>query len=231
MTGVQGFTYDMRTALLPFLFIFNTELLLIDVTLGKAIFVFFIAVIAMMLFASATQGYLFTHNRKWESLVFLLIAFTLFRPGYWLDQVSPPFNEHQPTAIYEVVEEVSPNGDMRVIVTGPDFDTGKITSTTILVNLGQHEDAVKRLREAGLTVIVEDGRAIIEEPFPGTPFFESIGKSFDYYADEPVRVDKVLLPAERMPKEVFYIPAIILLAFVMWSQKRRIGRDPEMAKA
>jgi TRAP-type uncharacterized transport system fused permease subunit len=30
-TGVQGFAYDIRTALLPFLFIFNTELLLIDV--------------------------------------------------------------------------------------------------------------------------------------------------------------------------------------------------------
>jgi TRAP-type uncharacterized transport system fused permease subunit len=39
-TGIQGFTYDIRTALLPFLFIFNTELLLIDVTWYKAIFVF-----------------------------------------------------------------------------------------------------------------------------------------------------------------------------------------------
>ncbi len=48
-TGVQGFMYDIRTALLPFLFIFNTELLLIDVTLAKAVFVFVVAVIAMML--------------------------------------------------------------------------------------------------------------------------------------------------------------------------------------
>ena len=185
-------------------------------TLWKAVFVFFVAVIAMMLFASATQGYLFTHNRKWESVAFLLIAFTLFRPGYWLDQVSPPFNEHKPTAIYEVVEDVSPNGDMRIIVTGPDFDSGKITSTTILVNLGKPQDSVKRLREAGLTVNVADGRAVIEEPFPGTPFFETIGKSFDYYADEPVRVDKVLLPADRLPKEIFYIPAVILLILIMW---------------
>ena len=34
-TGVIGFSYDIRTAILPFLFIFNTELLLIDVTAGK----------------------------------------------------------------------------------------------------------------------------------------------------------------------------------------------------
>jgi len=30
-TGIQGFTYDIRTAILPFLFVFNTELLLINV--------------------------------------------------------------------------------------------------------------------------------------------------------------------------------------------------------
>ena len=45
-TGIQGFTYDIRTALLPFLFIFNTELLLIDVTVTKAVFVFVVAVMA-----------------------------------------------------------------------------------------------------------------------------------------------------------------------------------------
>ncbi len=30
-TGVQGFIYEMRTAILPFMFVFNTELLLIDI--------------------------------------------------------------------------------------------------------------------------------------------------------------------------------------------------------
>jgi TRAP-type uncharacterized transport system fused permease subunit len=58
-TGMQGFAYDIRTALLPFLFIFNTELLLIDVGPAKAIFVFIVGVVAMMLFAAATQGYFF----------------------------------------------------------------------------------------------------------------------------------------------------------------------------
>ena len=80
MTGVQGFAYDIRTALLPFLFIFNTELLLIDVSVAKAFFVFGVGVVAMMLFASATQGYMFTRNKWWESVLLLLIAFSLFRP-------------------------------------------------------------------------------------------------------------------------------------------------------
>ncbi len=224
-TGIQGFAYDIRTALLPFLFIFNTELLLIDVSPLKAIFIFVIAVIAMMLFASATQGYLFTRNRKWESALLLLIAFTLFRPGYWLDQVSSPYISSEPSKVYEVVGQATPDGVLTMVVSGPDFDTGEIASTTILVPLGEPAEAAKRLNDAGLNVIVEDGFAVIEEPFPGTPFFETVGKLFDFYGDEPVRIADVRSPAERMPKEVFYIPAVVLLALIVLLQRRRIRND------
>ena len=222
-TGIQGFAYDIRTALLPFLFIFNTELLLINVSPLKAIFIFIVAVIAMMLFASATQGWLLTRNRIWESLVLLLVAFTLFRPGFWLDRVDPPFDDIHPSRVYEVVDNATPDGVLTMIVTGPDFDTGEITSTTILVPLGNQAAAIARLEKAGLTVTVEDGRAIIQEPFPGSPFFETIGKTFDYYTDNPVELSVIRTKKERVPKEVFYLPAVLLLGLVYWVQRRRRG--------
>lgn len=71
-TGIQGFMYDIRTAILPFLFLFNNELLLIDVTIYKAVFIFIVATVAMLLFAAATQGYFLVRNRIWESLALLL---------------------------------------------------------------------------------------------------------------------------------------------------------------
>ena len=220
-TGLQGFAYDIRTALLPFLFIFNTELLLIDVSWMKAIFIFIVAVIAMMLFAAATQGFFITRNRIWESILLLLVAFTLFRPGYWLDRVDPPFVDVEPTKIYEVVDSTPANGVLTMIVEGPDFDTGELASTTILVPTGDRDEAAMRLESAGLLVVVEDGMARIEEPFPGTPYFESIGKSFDYYADEPVRVATIRTEKDRLPKEVFYLPALLVLGLVYFIQRRR----------
>ena len=58
-TGVQGFVYDIRTGVLPFMFIFNTELLLIGIT-GPIHLVVVVtsALTAMLLFAAATQGFL-----------------------------------------------------------------------------------------------------------------------------------------------------------------------------
>ena len=226
-TGIQGFVYDIRTALLPFLFIFNTELLMIGVTWYKAIFVFFVAVVAMMLFASATQGFMFTRNKLWETVAMLLVAFTLFRPGYWLDRFDLPYDSYAPDTVYEIVGQAAPNGVITMVITGPDFDSGVTTSTTILVPLGNQAVAIDRLRKAGLNVIVADGSARIDEPLPGSPFFEHIGTLFDYYGNQPVYIEDVRQKAERIPKDIFYLPAIVLLALIVFSQRQRARREAE----
>ena len=68
-------------------------------------------------------------------------------------------------------------------------------------------------------------------PFPQTPFFEKIGSLFDYYADEPVKVEKVREKTERPPKEIFYIPALIILALVFWMQRRRVPNSEALGRA
>ena len=220
-TGVQGFMYDIRTAVLPFLFLFNTELLLIDVTFWKGIFVFVIAVMAMMLFASATQGFFFTRNRIWESVLLLLVAFTLFRPGYWLDRISDPFELRPGTEVLDVASTEAPDADLRVTVVGPDFNDPDVeTSTDITVPLGPAGAGTGRLEKVGLLLMVEDGKAKLEEPLPGSPF-ENLSRTFDFYADVPVEIASVALPRDRVPKEVFYLPALLVIALVVLLQRRR----------
>lgn len=225
-TGIQGFTYDIRTALLPFLFIFNTELLLIDVGVAKAIFVFVIAVIAMLLFAAATQGFFLTRNRLWETVALLLIAFTLFRPGFWLDRVAAPYEFVTGNEAVERAAQLPPNSHLRMVIAGPDFDDpDKTTQTTILAQLGDGTDGAQRLEKAGLMLNSEpaDGKTLLEEPLAGTPFYTKF-QMFDFFGDNPVAIERLELPTQRMPKEVFYIPALLLLGLIWWLQSRR--REP-----
>jgi len=220
-TGLQGFAYDIRTALLPFLFIFNTELLLIDVGLAKGMMIFLIGVIAMMLFAAATQGYFFAKSRIWESLLLLVVAFSLFRPGFWLDKVQEPYNIVSGSEILATVDTHPADEPLRVLIKGPDFDDpDKMAQITLLANLGADGDAATKLDAAGLPTLEEDGMVRLDEPFAGTPFFTTM-QMFDFYADEPVVLENVQLKAERMPKEIFYIPALLLLGLVVWLQRRR----------
>jgi TRAP-type uncharacterized transport system fused permease subunit len=114
-TGVTAFFYNMRTAILPFLFIFNTQLLLMDLT-GPMHLVLTVvsATVAMLVFAAATQGYFIVKSRWYESLALLLITFTLFRPGYWWDMVYPPYMEVPASQMGQLIEEAPVNTSKRL---------------------------------------------------------------------------------------------------------------------
>ena len=219
-TGVQGFAYDIRTALLPFLFIFNTDLLLIDVGFAKAILVFFISLIAMLLFAAATQGYFIAKSRKWETVVLLFIAFMLFRPDFFLDHVSDKYTTASGPAAFELMASAKDGQELRVVVQGPDFDTGNTRPTTITLP-AIAGDAEGALDAQGLAVFPDGDILAMDEPFPGTPFFESLGNEYDFYGDSPVRITAVQIENDRMPKELFFIPALILLMGIVLIQRRR----------
>ncbi|MDQ0316817.1 TRAP transporter permease [Amorphus orientalis] len=220
-TGIQGFTYDIRTALLPFMFLFNTQLLLIDVGPFEAIVVFIVAVIAMLLFAAATQRYLLAPMRWWEVVAVLLVSFTLFRPGFWLDQVQAPYDLSPGTQATEVAGSLPAGAQLRMTIEGTDFtNPDERVTKTFMVPLGEPGPGAERLDREGLTLFEDGDQVTLDEPFPGTPHFR-LAQELDFYADEPVVIESVGVAAERMPKEIFYIPAFLVLLVVLWSQRRR----------
>jgi len=229
-TGVQGFAYDIRTALLPFLFLFNTELLLMDVTPLKAVFVFIIATIAMMLFASATQSWFITKSRSGESAVLLLIAFTLFRPGFWLDTVSPPFDDKPGAEVLKIAEAMPDNSQLRVKLVGPDFDDpDENNNTSLILNLGPGGDGETRLTQAGLMVLEED-TGVVVDGLTWDSKLKHLDKLFTMGdLDNPLKIDTVQVARERMPKEVFYIPALLLLALIYFLQRGRARKSATVA--
>jgi TRAP transporter 4TM/12TM fusion protein len=91
-TGVQGFSYDLRTAILPFIFLFNTDLLMISgvtetggiIWLDDYLHIAWIAIagiLSMFAFASAIQGWLVKRCNWGERLILFAISATTFRPG------------------------------------------------------------------------------------------------------------------------------------------------------
>ena len=224
-TGLTAFYYSLRTVALPFLFIFNTDLLLINVSIVQAIFVFLVATFAMMLFAAGTQGYFFARNKAWEAVALLLIAFTLFRPGFWLDYVQAPYEQADPAGIVEIAAKAPADSSLRLVVEGSDIN-GARSEVTMLLPLGAaNADGAARLAAADLQVMVADGKVTLEEPMEFGGFTAQKlgpdGADFDFYADEPVVLAAVELPADRLPKEIFYIPALLLLMLVIAMQRRR----------
>ncbi|MEO5342857.1 MAG: TRAP transporter permease, partial [Gammaproteobacteria bacterium SHHR-1] len=135
-TGVQGFMYDIRTAILPFMFIFNAELLLIGIhSLWHLLLVVLSATAAMLLFAAATQGYWLTRSRWWESLTLLLVAFTLFRPGFWWDPIYPPMQTLPASQIFAQAAQAPDQAKLRLQVEGETLE-GDWVERRLLLPLG-----------------------------------------------------------------------------------------------
>jgi hypothetical protein len=77
-----------------------------------------------------------------------------------------------------------------------------------------------RATAAGLLLIPEGTRMFMDEPMFGTPYQKKLS-GIDFYASERAEVLAVLTPAERLPKQLFYIPALLLLGLVVMLQRRR----------
>ena len=224
-TGFTAFFYSLRTVALPFLFIFNPTLILYGVDLGtmagvmQAVFVFIVATIAMLLFAAATQGYFLARSRIHESAALLLVAFTLFVPNVWLNMVQPAFRDAPPAEFEEVLAAMPEGETLRIQISGPDFNTGETASLTLRVT-AEGGSAAERLANTGLALLPEGDVMKLEEPMFGTPVAETL-KDLDFYADDPVALSSVQVPQDRLPAEVFFIPALGLLALVVLAQRRR----------
>jgi len=83
-TGVQGFLYDIRTAALPFMFIFNTDILLVGISnFFEAVFIFVMTCIGTCAFAAATQGWFIAKNRWYEFIGLGIVCGFMFRPYFF----------------------------------------------------------------------------------------------------------------------------------------------------
>ena len=212
-TGVVAFFYSLRTAALPFLFIFNTELLLIGVTWGQGIFVFIVATIAMLLFAAATQGWFLARNRFYETIALLLIAFTLFRPGFWMDMVYAPYSEESPTEIAAAALATPVGEDLRLRVAGLN-DLGDPIEFVAVLTIEDGVSGEERLENAGL-MFREEGETLIIDDVSFGSAAETAGLDWDQ------EVLRVLRPVSQPSKYLMFIPALLLLALVVFLQRGR----------
>jgi TRAP transporter 4TM/12TM fusion protein len=213
-TGLQGFWYEIRTGLLPFIFIFNTELLLIDVgDVTHFLLVVGCSIIAMGCFVAATQNWLLTRNKWYETPVLLLICFTLFRPGYWLDRIQAPFDA-RPAADLARIAETIPRGETLRFRVMSQSRAGDDVEKLVRLTLRTEGSGAERLQKAGLSLSTLGDKVMIK--------LITFGSEAAKYGLAPGdEITAALVPAQRPSRYWFAIPALLLLGGIILLQRRR----------
>ncbi|MEL7290732.1 MAG: TRAP transporter permease [Pseudomonadota bacterium] len=218
-TGIQGFTYDIRTAILPFMFIFNTQLLLMGIdTWWHLMLTIISSVIAMLIFSAATQGWWFTKNKWWETILLLALTFTFFRPGFWWDQIYPAKVLYPGTEITQVAETLNVGESIELIVAGENLEGDFISKTVRLPFEDSAATADDRIASMGLMLNEIEDRMVVDMVEFGSPA-EAAGVDFDW------EIISVVVKADRPMKEWVFLPALLLLIGLGLNQKRRARKE------
>ena len=214
-TGVTAFFYSMRTAILPLLFIFNTQLLMIGIDgIGHFVITVTSATLAMLLFAAATQGYFMARSRLWETAALLLVTFTLFRPGFWWDMVYPPYQQVPTSELAQVIESAPAGASQRVWVEGLSIEGNEVRKG-VLLSLGEAGSMAERLKRIGLVVAPSGEQWLVQQVrFRSAADKMGIEQGFSIVHGEK--------ESDRPSKEWMFLPALVVLLMVVVFQRRRL---------
>jgi len=241
-TGIQGVTYAARTAILPFMFVFNPALLLIDVNYGwELALVVAGATLASLTFAAATMRWFRTRCTWAEVGVLLLATFMLFRPDWFMDHFAPQYESRPASDMLTIAAAMPDNGRLTVVLRGINLEGDELTKTVAvaLPALEPGADASgaaasgvdapevaspavgrQRLADAGLTLM-----SLGDQTQIGGVRFGSRAQRSGWEQGWDVLEVKAPNP-QRWSDHWVYLPALLLLAGMWMRQGRRDGGSP-----
>ena len=213
-TGVQAFRYEIRTGLLPFIFIYNTGLLMIDIQGPVHLVVVVLnAVVAMGCFVAASQNWLLLRNRWYETVALMLVCFTLFRPAFWLDFVSDPYRQLPGSEIVRVAAKIPPGGTLRIRAETANR-AGDMGEQVLRLSIGPGTSGEEKLRNQGITV-----RSLGDTVQIASVRFGSEAAKLNLSVGDEIK--SVYVSAERINPYWLAIPAYAIIALIFLLQRRR----------
>ena len=157
-TGVQAFWYSLRTGILPIVFLFNHELLLIGIeNIWHGLIVIITSLIGILVFTSATQGW-FVNRLKWyEIIIFLIISISLLSPDFVLNKFYPKYNYEEISKINSL--KLDSGKEIQIKITRPSLYGERYKLFVISKNT--FEDHFT-LEDYGITLLEQDEKIIVD---------------------------------------------------------------------
>ena len=214
VTGFTAFWYSIRTSVLPFMFIYNTQLLLIDIgSIPEFLLVVASAIVASLVFVAASQHWFVVRNRWYETIIMLVVAFSLFRPNFWMDMVYPPYNTVSPTDLMQRVENAREGKRLRVWVEGEDAN-GDPVRKGMMISLTEMGSAAERLDKFGLRLLPMGGQVDVI-----SVKFRSRAEKAGFRQGQ--KITDIEVETDRPDPAWTFIPTLGVLGLIYMLQRRR----------
>ena len=224
-TGMQATWYSFRTAVLPFVFVFNPQLLFIGVhSWWEVTLVAVTATVAALLFAAATMGWFRTRCNALDIALLLVATFLFFRPDWVIDRIQPEYVSAPAKDIYRVADTLAPDQLLVLGIKGENIE-GEEIRKVVALPMGAGRDGRERIRNAGVTLVPQG-----EDVQIAAVKFGSLARKLGIDQGYTIAELKLPNPARPAPYWVF-IPGALVAWLVWWWQgwRRRAAPRPGLA--
>ncbi|MDB2485301.1 TRAP transporter permease [Pelagibacteraceae bacterium] len=210
-TGLQAFWYSLRTGILPIVFLFNHELLLIGIeNIWHGLLVIVTSLIGILVFTSATQGWFINRLRWYEIIIFLLISISLLAPEFVLNKFYPKYNYRDINQIHSI--KLDSNKEARFKVTRPSNYGERYKLFVIKKNTFETDYS---LEQYGISLIRDKDRVVVD-----TLQWNGKAKKDGFETGDYISEFKIE-NADRPNKGIIYPIAILLLIIFGYFNARR----------
>jgi TRAP-type uncharacterized transport system fused permease subunit len=200
-TGLQAFWYSLRTGILPIVFLFNHELLLIGIeNIWHGLIVILTSLIGILVFTSATQGWFINKLRWYEIIIFLIISVSLLSPEFVLNKFYPKYDYQNIYKINSV--KLDPTKEVRFKVIRPSPYGERYKLFVIDKNTFGEE---YNIEEYGINIIKKDDKIVVDN-LKWNGKAKKNGFEIDDYISE-FKIEN----SNRPNKSIIYPIALILL--------------------
>jgi len=160
-TGLQAIWYSLRTGILPVVFLFNHELLLIGIkNIWQALLVIITSLIGILVFTSATQRWFINRLSWYEIVAFLIISISFLAPDFVLNKFYPKFDEQKLSSNLIQNLTFDPSKEVHIKVTR--FTEYGERYKLFVIDKGSFENEYN-LEEFGMNLADENGQVSVDK--------------------------------------------------------------------
>jgi len=211
-TGVQAYWYSLRTGILPIVFLFNHELLLIGiVNIWHALLVIVTSLIGILVFTAATQRWFFSRLIWYEIIIFLFISISFLSPEFVLNKFYPKYDYKDLSTIHSINFDTNKEVHLKVTRLSEYGERYKL----FVIEKNAFENKFN-LEDYGVNLIKDNNQIIVE-----TLKWNGLAKKNGMQTGDIISEFKVENLSRPNKSIVYPIAFILLLIFGYFNYRRK----------
>ncbi|AHX11727.1 TRAP transporter, 4TM/12TM fusion family protein [Neorickettsia helminthoeca str. Oregon] len=214
MTGVQAFFYNIRTMLLPFLFVLNPQILGFNIEgVAHLIQVIVFSVIGIIAITAGSQGYLIVRSKFYESIILFLTGIALMTPSVFVELVTKEFSNLEMNSA--ILSHFNDSKRLRIVLNDKDF-FGNPEITKFNIDNKTSGTIDEQLRACGIVTDYDHDENVLDILSVSHSPVSRCTK-----LDSTMKISEIMVSQPQMPRWVVYSVSLLLFSCIFMVQRKR----------